>query len=648
MCGIFGVLCGNGGRADRDLARRVTIALLRYSETRGKEAAGIAVHAGGRIDVLKQAGSVSEFLASARFQALLASALQRWERTPGGLGLAIAGHSRLATNGTQGNVENNQPVVTRGAVALHNGIVVNDQVLAARYPAVERRGELDSEVLAGVLRTKLDVGGDLVQATRETFAELEGSASIAMLFDDLDVMLLATNTGSLFTLTSEDGSLLAFASERFILQRLVEDRELAPALGVCQVEQVRAGHALALQLRGLGRQPFALVPAPSEARTGAATMSPTEPHVEIVDQSSRPEQLQRCAKCILPSTYPFIDFDEHGVCRYCRTWKRITPRGEQALIDAVAPYRSKDGSPDVILAFSGGRDSSYGLHYVKTVLGMNPVAFTYDWGMVTDLARRNQARLCGKLGVEHIIRSADITAKRRFVRKNIDAWLKRPELGMVTLFMAGDKEFYAHARALRKETGIKLVIFCTGNMIEDAPYKTGLMGVPQDDHGATLTGMSTRNKLGMLWYFAKNYAKNPAYFNESLVDTANAYWQTFVVKDDFLYLFHYLPWHEDEIVGTIRREYDWEIAPDTTTTWRIGDGTAPFYNYIYQQMAGFTEDEVMLSNMVREGHLDRDEALRRGYEYGKPRWPSIREYAQLIGFSADEALQIINAAPKLY
>jgi hypothetical protein len=314
----------------------------------------------------------------------------------------------------------------------------------------------------------------------------------------------------------------------------------------------------------------------------------------------------------------------------------------------VEPYRSKDGSPDVIVAFSGGRDSSYGLHYVKTVLGMNPVAFTYDWGMVTDLARRNQARVCGKLGIEHIVRSADITQKRRFIRKNVEAWLKRPDLGMVTLFTAGDKAFYAHARALRKETGIKLVIFSTGNMIEDTPYKTGLCGIREDDHGMTLTGLSFRNEIALLWYYAKNYLKNPAYLNESVWDTLDAYWQTFVVKDDFLYLFHYLPWTEEEIVGTIRREYDWEVATDTTTTWRIGDGSAAFYNYIYQTIAGFTEDEVMLSNMIREGHLDRALALERAEEFGRPRWPSIREYAQLAGFNCDEALQVINAAPKRY
>ncbi|HEX4454609.1 MAG TPA: hypothetical protein VH143_27300 [Kofleriaceae bacterium] len=600
------------------------------------------MHDGREIQVLKQGGSVSEFLASPKLHALLDRGLAQFGP---GKTIAITGHSRLATNGAQSNVDNNQPVITHGSVALHNGIVVNDRELADRYPIIAPQSELDSEVLAGLLRTKLDASHDLVAATRGAFAEIQGSASIAMLFDNLGIMLLATNTGSLFQLTGDGGAVIAFASERFILQRVLEDRALSAKLGDCRIEQVRANHALAISFDGLERRAFSLEPDRDEPPFGT---KPNGHHVTIVDRSSHADRLRRCTRCILPETFPYVAFNEQGVCAYCRTWRPIVPKGAAALEEMIAPYRSKDGSPDVIVAFSGGRDSSYGLHYVKRVLGMNPIAFTYDWGMVTDLARRNCARVCGKLGVEHIIRSADITAKRRYVRKNIEAWLKKPELGMVTLFMAGDKEFYSHARQLRDETGIKLVIFCTGNLIEEARYKTGLMGVPQDDDNMVLTNMSLRNKAGMLWYFAKNYLKNPAYINESLLDTANAFYQTFVVKDDFLYLYHYLPWFEDDIVGTIRREYDWEVATDTTTTWRIGDGTAAFYNYIYGTMAGFTEDEAMLSNMVREGHITRDEAMRRGREYSKPRWASIREYAQLIGFSAEEALQIINAAPKLY
>jgi len=642
MCGIFGVVCRHASGVDRDLARALAISLLRHSETRGREAAGIAVHDGTEIQVLKQSGSVSEFLANPKLHALLDRGLARFEA---GKTIAITGHSRLATNGAQSDMANNQPVVTHGAVALHNGIVVNDRLIAERFPLIAPQSELDSEVLAGLLRTQLDASGDLVAATRATFAEIEGSASLAMLFDNFDVMLLATNTGSLFQLTTESGDVIAFASERFILQRVLEQKELSSRLGDVRVEQVRAGHALAIHLHEMRRHAFALASADSEH---GFVDRPNGHTVEIVDHSSRVDRLRRCTRCILPETVPHVNFDAEGVCSFCRNWKPIQPKGVEALERFVEPYRSKDGSPDVIVALSGGRDSSYGLHYVKTVLGMNPVAFTYDWGLVTDLARRNCARVCGKLGVEHIIRSADITAKRRYVRKNVEAWLKRPELGMVTLFMAGDKEFYSHARQLREETGIKLVIFCTGNLIEDAPYKSGLMGVVQDDHGNTLTGTSLRNKVGMLGYFAKNFLRNPAYLNESLLDTFNSFYQTFVVKDDFLYLYHYVPWREDVIVDTIRREYDWEVSPDTATTWRIGDGTAAFYNYIYQQIAGFTEDEVMLSNMVREGHIDREEALRRGKEFSKPRWPSIREYMQMIGVSAEETLQIINSAPKLY
>ena len=37
-----------------------------------------------------------------------------------------------------------------------------------------------------------------------------------------------------------------------------------------------------------------------------------------------------------------------------------------------------------------------------------------------------------------------------------------------------------------------------------------------------------------------------------------AYWHTFIKKDDFLYLYHYLEWEEEKIVNTIVKEYGWE------------------------------------------------------------------------------------------
>jgi len=48
------------------------------------------------------------------------------------------------------------------------------------------------------------------------------------------------------------------------------------------------------------------------------------------------------------------------------------------------------------------------------------------------------------------------------------------------------------------------------------------------------------------------------------------------------------------------------------------------------------------------GVIDREGALKKAAEYSRPRWPTLREYAQIVGFNLEEAIQRINAAPKLY
>ena len=42
-------------------------------------------------------------------------------------------------------------------------------------------------------------------------------------------------------------------------------------------------------------------------------------------------------------------------------------------------------------------------------LGIKPVTYTYDWGMVTDLGRQNISRMSSQLGVENIIVADNIS-----------------------------------------------------------------------------------------------------------------------------------------------------------------------------------------------------------------------------------------------
>jgi hypothetical protein len=279
---------------------------------------------------------------------------------------------------------------------------------------------------------------------------------------------------------------------------------------------------------------------------------------------------------------------------------------------------------------------------------MNPVAFTYDWGLVTDLARRNSARMCSELGIEHILRAADIPAKRRYIRKNIYAWLARPKLGMVPLFMAGDKMFYHYLRELRRETGIELVLFCAGNELERTDFKGGFAGVRESAHGQRLFGMSLHNKVSLLAWYTSQYLLNPRYFNESLVDTVRAYFSTFIATDDFTYLYHYLPWDENQINNTLAQEYGWEKTKNNENTWRIGDGYTSFINYIYHAVAGFSEYDTFRSNQIREELITREQALELVKKDNMPKMDVLYDFARNTGFNLEEVLVRINAIKKLY
>ena len=133
-----------------------------------------------------------------------------------------------------------------------------------------------------------------------------------------------------------------------------------------------------------------------------------------------------------------------------------------------------------------------------------------------------------------------------------------------------------------------------------------------------------------------------------MLDTLFAYYATYILKDDYLYLYHFIEWDEKKIISDIREKYDWETAPDTIATWRIDDGTAPFYNYIYLTMAGFTEFDNFRSYQVREGKLTREEAFELIKEENRPRFDAIEWYAEAVNFDVNRAVGIINAAPKRY
>ncbi|MFN3400174.1 MAG: hypothetical protein ACK4Z4_07530, partial [Ferrovibrio sp.] len=499
--------------------------------------------------------------------------------------------------------------------------------------------------------------GGLSAATRRVFGQLEGSASVAAICTDDRKLLLASNTGSLFV--SRGPKCLVFASERYFLDMVRRDPRFS-GIGLGVPHQVKPYTGLLVDIDRLqetaldlpyGVEPFPVRRFAFDAGRAAATIRDWG-FVQYDEAALR--KLRRCTRCILPATYPHIDFDAAGVCNYCRHMKPTVVKGQnrQTLANLVEGYarqaHQKGRDTYCILPLSGGRDSCYGTHMLVKEFGLKPLTYTYDWGMVTDLARRNIARVCGRLGLENILVSADITRKLDYIRSNVAAWLRQPDLGLIPLFMAGDKHFFSWVNKIKAQNGIDLNIWMM-SPLENADFKEGFAGVAPHWERERTDYLSPVAKLRLLAYYGFAFLRNPGYINRSIPDTTTGFLSFYVEpRSDYYNLFDFVPWNEAEVNDTIFDAFGWENAADSPNTWRIGDGTAPFYNYIYCTVAGFTENDTFRSNQIRNGDISRAEALEKVMRENIPRIDGLEWYFQRIGLDMPAAMRTINSIPKRY
>lgn len=603
MCGIFGQV--SSSKVNRKHLKKIA----KHSEQRGKDSSGLLIF---------EDSTYKAYRADYKIEKLLNKV------NPHESNVAL-GHSRLITNG----LADNQPVVRDNICCIHNGIIVNEEEVWKNID-VKRRFQIDSEVIAAIAEMHLSCGGDLSEVPQEVLTLCEGLISCALVVPEKGKIVLFSNNGSLYV--GENKTALYFTSESFPLTEI----------GCDNIKQIKEVFYIDIPV---SQKKIVTIDDSARSEDLIPELKLNKSEENLLEY--RLPDLKRCTRCILPETMPFINFDSKGVCNYCRNYtSRNTPKPKEDLFKIVEPYRRKKGN-DCIVPFSGGRDSSYGLHLIVNELKMKPVTYTYDWGMVTDLGRRNISRMCADLGVENIIIAADISQKRKNIAMNLKAWLKSPDLGMISILTAGDKHFFKHVETVKKQTGVDLNLWAI-NPLEVTHFKAGFLGTMPDFEEKRVYSHGIYKQLRYQYLRFKAMAKSPGYFNSSLWDTLSGeYYRSFTEKSDYYHIFDYWRWDEKIIEDTLDT-YNWERAVDTNTTWRIGDGTAAFYNYIYYTVAGFTEHDTFRSNQVREGDMTREKALELVKDENRPRYSNIRWYLDTLGMNFKEVINVVNSKKKLY
>ena len=135
---------------------------------------------------------------------------------------------------------------------------------------------------------------------------------------------------------------------------------------------------------------------------------------------------QRCQRCILPDTFPGVSFNEKGICNFCQR----SPSKEQVTIvrqalqqemAQIIKQHKGSGMYDCIVAFSGGKDSSYTLKLLVEEYHLNCLAVTIDNGFISEQAYKNCKTITQSLGIDHIFYTPATSFMNKMYRKSAEA-----------------------------------------------------------------------------------------------------------------------------------------------------------------------------------------------------------------------------------
>lgn len=143
-----------------------------------------------------------------------------------------------------------------------------------------------------------------------------------------------------------------------------------------------------------------------------------------------PKEVKFCRNCVVSNQRPRTRFNDEGICAPCEwAWEKdhvIDWEARTKELEILCDkHRSKDGSFDVVVPGSGGKDSVYVAHQLKERWGMHPLCCTWAPFEVTDIGNENM-KMWNRNGFDIVIGMANGDLHRRLAKLAFelkgDAW----------------------------------------------------------------------------------------------------------------------------------------------------------------------------------------------------------------------------------
>ncbi len=311
--------------------------------------------------------------------------------------------------------------------------------------------------------------------------------------------------------------------------------------------------------------------------------------------------MQICKKCILTDSFPRIHFDQNGICNYCRTAKEPgslqaqRSKFESKFLKLIEEFRGR-GAYDCLVAFSGGKDSTFTLQIVREKYGLNPLAYTFDNWFQSEAASRNIKAILQNLNVDHLTILPSYHTLQQVFRTAVSEELYSPK----TLERAST--ICTTCLALIRFSGFRIAIekkipfLVFGLSPGQAPIVTSVFKTNAD---------MIRKMQEAIYIPLRKHL-------HELVDPYFLQSDHFDRTEDFPYSINplaFLDYNEQEMLSSVQK-LGWKKPQDTdaNSTNCLLNALA---NQIHMERFGYNPYLAEVAGLVRSGTLSREEALQR-------------------------------------
>jgi len=298
-------------------------------------------------------------------------------------------------------------------------------------------------------------------------------------------------------------------------------------------------------------------------------------------------QLTICKRCVMDTTDPNIIFDENGICNHCKDAERqlklvAKKKMEFNLSDFVSKMRNdgKGKEYDCIVGLSGGVDSCYVIHLMKT-MGVRPLAVHIDNGWNTELAVQNIKNLLERLDVDlftYVLNWEEFRDLQLAFLKASTPDSEIPTDHMIRPILSMVADHY----------NVKYVIFGINSATESILPKAWSFG---HNDWKYIKGIHSRFGTVPLKTYVYHTRMMSYFFRE---------------KQKWFYLLDYIDYNKDEAKKLLIEEYAWR---DYGGKHYESFYTRFYQSYILPTKFGFDKRKMHLSNLIVSGQITREEAL---------------------------------------